>query len=96
MYTPELNVVSYIGGLAIVRYLSCVSLYPHTYIGIWEKMNMSGNKPPKLSGHTLTKINATSAMLFGGQTNGRCINDTYILSMDTWVREFPIHVVSVE
>ena len=54
-------------------------------VGIWEKMATSGTKPPKLSGHTFTKIERSKVVLFGGQTEGKCISDAYILSLDSWV-----------
>ena len=56
------------------------------HIGIWEKLVTTGNRPPPLNGHTWTKIDASKAMLFGGQKDdGSCINDVYILSVDTRV-----------
>ena len=56
-------------------------------IGIWEKIVTTGNRPPQLSGHTLTMTDASHAVLFGGQKeDGSCVNDAYILSMDSWVR----------
>ena len=66
--------------------------YRHAYsvllslcVGIWEKMATSGSRPPKLSGHTFTKIDRSKVVLFGGQTEGKCISDVYILSLDSWV-----------
>ena len=51
----------------------------------WIAQATTGEKPPALWGHTLTKIDQHRAGLFGGFDGGRDHNDTFILDMETWV-----------
>ena len=52
---------------------------------MWRYQATTGDKPPALSGHTLTIVTGKGA-LFGGYDGGRRHNDTYILDLETWVR----------
>ena len=48
--------------------------------------NSTGAVPPPCSDFTFTKINADSAVLFGGNHKGHgYANDVYIVNMRTWV-----------
>ena len=53
--------------------------------GMWTSQATTGEKPPALSGHTLTMIDQNTALLFGGSDGTAKHNDSYVLNMDTWV-----------
>ena len=59
----------------------CVSFLTDT----WTPQETTGDKPPRLYGHTLSMIGQTKAALFGGYDWRNWHNDAYILDMDTWV-----------
>ena len=53
---------------------------------MWTAQATTGERPPLLVGHTLTKCDHNRAILFGARAEGNYRNDTYALDMDTWVR----------
>ena len=81
------NLVRFLGGGGVhtADHTGTITLLDNN-AGIWEKMTTTGSNPPRLSGHTLIKIDASRAMLFGGQKeDGSCVNDVFILSVHSWV-----------
>ena len=51
----------------------------------WTAQVTTGEKPPALSGHSLTIIDQCRAVLFGGWDGSYRRNETYTLDLDTWV-----------
>jgi len=51
----------------------------------WSMPSTTGEKPPPLSRHTLTKIDQHRALLFAGYDGKKRHNDTFVLDMKKWV-----------
>lgn len=62
--------------------LACVALF---VTGVWLAQPTTGDRPPAMADHTFTKIDNTRAVVFGGSTWWKPLNDVYILDMDAWV-----------
>ena len=61
-------------------------LYPFT-TDKWTPQHLiaTGDKPPALYRHTLTKIGKRRVAMFGGCDGSVRRNDTYILDVESWV-----------
>ena len=65
--------------LLAVSILSCI------FVESWSSQATNGEVPPPMDGHTFTKINNHSAVVFGGYSESRNSNDAYLLDMQNWV-----------
>ena len=51
-----------------------------TFLGQWISPIVTGDRPPPIDEFTLTSINKTSAILFGGNTPSGKSNNLFILT----------------
>lgn len=75
----------YIINLSLVSCACTFWIIVFVYTGAWIYQETTGEKPPGLSGHTLTLIDEKRAVLFGGFDGKENHNDAYVLDMETWV-----------
>ena len=50
------------------------------FLGQWISPTVTGDRPPPIHDFTLTSINNSSAILFGGSTANGTSNNVYILN----------------
>ena len=49
------------------------------YLGEWNTPTVTGDRPPPISGFTLTSVTNNTAVLFGGYTTNGDSNNVYII-----------------
>ena len=72
-----------------VKYCALYLILPfwfgHCSLGVWSVQATTGEKPPPRSTYTFTKIDHHRAVVFGGGTGTKALNDAYVLDMEKWV-----------
>ncbi|XP_019854478.1 PREDICTED: uncharacterized protein LOC109583530 [Amphimedon queenslandica] len=78
--TPPQPGAQYSGG-GFITYQRCNEIHFYKLsTGQWISPTVTGDRPPPIYDFTLTSINNSSAILFGGSTTNRLSNNVYILN----------------
>ena len=56
----------------------CVFILFLLFLGEWTSPTVTGDRPPPITGFTLTSITNTTSLLFGGHISDGFSNDIYI------------------
>ena len=64
----------------IINKVIIIKIHVIIVLGDWISPTVTGDRPPSIDCFTLTSINNSSAILFGGATANGASNNVYILN----------------